>query len=157
MGLREVIRKQLTQGVTPRQLALTCSVAGGISICPILGVTTTLCLIAGWALRLNQPLLQAVNYLLYPAQIAMIPIFLKAGQWAFRSSVGIPISINPVEWVHEFRVSPQGFFVRYGWALAQGAAVWVVVAPLLSFISYWVLGRAFEHLAMRLAARSSKR
>ena len=34
-------------------------------------------------LRLNQPLIQAVNFLAYPLQLALLIPFLRAGEWLF--------------------------------------------------------------------------
>src|SRR6185369_3211353 len=56
------LRALLTQGVTPDQLAFTLAVGTACSLVPFLGFTTLLNLGVGLWLRLNQPILQTVNY-----------------------------------------------------------------------------------------------
>lgn len=53
---------QLRQGITPEKLALTIALGGLIAVFPILGSATILCGFAAVALRLNQPIIQLVNY-----------------------------------------------------------------------------------------------
>src|SRR5262249_32812333 len=75
----------LKQGITPEKLALT--VARGVTIgaFPVLGSTTILCGIASWALKLNIPAMQLVNYLVYPLQLALLIPFLRIGSSLFGS------------------------------------------------------------------------
>ena len=73
------IVQQLRQGITPQKIALTLALGGVLGIFPILGATTLLCGIAGVWLRLNQPIIQLVNYLVYPLQIALLIPFYRAG------------------------------------------------------------------------------
>lgn len=54
---------QLKQGATPEKLALTVALGFVLGVFPILGSATLLCGLAAWALRLNQPVIQIVNYL----------------------------------------------------------------------------------------------
>ncbi|MFP5305375.1 MAG: DUF2062 domain-containing protein, partial [Gammaproteobacteria bacterium] len=60
---------QLRQGITPEKIALTLALGAVLGIFPILGSTTLLCAVAGVWLRLNQPVIQIVNYFMYPLQI----------------------------------------------------------------------------------------
>eukprot|EP01034_Spumella_vulgaris_P003768 gene3768-4823_t len=57
---------QLRQGITPEKIALTAALGAVIAVFPILGSTTVLCGLVAWGLRLNQPIIQLVNYLCYP-------------------------------------------------------------------------------------------
>ena len=66
--VRRLLVEQLTQGVTPERIAFTIAFGAMLSVFPIFGVTTVLCAVAAWALRLNQPVIQLVNALLAPAR-----------------------------------------------------------------------------------------
>src|SRR5256885_328582 len=63
------ILAQLRQGITPEKIALTLALGAALGIFPILGASTLLCAIAGIWLRLNQPVIQLTNYLVYPLQL----------------------------------------------------------------------------------------
>ncbi len=60
----------LKQGLSPERLALSVGFGIMIGIFPMLGSTTFLCILVGFALGLNQPALQIVNHSMYPLQLA---------------------------------------------------------------------------------------
>ena len=69
------IVQQLTQGLSPEKIALTVAVGLTIAVNPIIGTTTILCFFAAWALRLNQPIIQAINWSSYAlAAAADLPV-----------------------------------------------------------------------------------
>ena len=65
-------------------IALCISVGLVLGLFPVFGVPTALCALAAVVLRLNMPALQAVNYLVYPLQIALFAPFIHVGDWLFR-------------------------------------------------------------------------
>lgn len=69
----------LRQGLTPRRLAFTLALGLAVGCCPILGVTTVVCVGLAFALRLNLPALEAANYAALPVQLAMIVPFARMG------------------------------------------------------------------------------
>ena len=77
------IVRQFRQSVTPEQIALTIALGLAIGVFPILGATTILCAIAAVVLRLNQPIIQLVNYVAYPAQLVTLIPFYRAGESLF--------------------------------------------------------------------------
>jgi uncharacterized protein (DUF2062 family) len=125
---------QLKQGITPRQVALTLSLGGVLGIFPILGATTVLCAIAAVWLRLNQPLIQLVNYLVYPLQLLLLIPFYRAGERLFGAEP-VPI-VNVPELVARFGEGPWQFILDYGKVGLYGIAVWALVAPALGALAY---------------------
>ena len=75
----------LKQGITPEKIALSVALGVTIGVFPALGTTTILCGIAAWALKLNIPAMQLVNYLVYPLQLALLIPFLQTGSKLFGS------------------------------------------------------------------------
>jgi hypothetical protein len=63
---------QLTQGLTPHKIALTVAIGSSIALFPILGTTTIICLLVGIVMKLNQPIIQAVNYACTPIHFPFI-------------------------------------------------------------------------------------
>jgi uncharacterized protein (DUF2062 family) len=117
---------QLKQGTSPDKLAWSVAVGFTISVFPILGATTPLGLLAGIVFRLNHVVLQVVNYLATPLQLAALPILSKIGESVF----GLPhISFNPVRLTNEFTTAPKLFLLTYGASGLAGIAIWAVLAP----------------------------
>jgi uncharacterized protein (DUF2062 family) len=128
--------RQLTQGVTPQKLALSLAVGSALALFPILGTTTTLCIVAGIALGLNQPVIQGVNLLCTVVYFPLIVAFVRLGDLiagSARSSLDIPRMIalfthHPREFLAQFGVT--ALHAMLGWALV--APFWVPAVYLLS-------------------------
>jgi uncharacterized protein (DUF2062 family) len=71
----------LSQGVSPRRLALTLALGFAIGCIPVIGIPTVLCATIALALRLNLPAIQAANYAAMPLQLALIVPFMRMGRW----------------------------------------------------------------------------
>jgi uncharacterized protein (DUF2062 family) len=123
------LRAQLRQGTSPAQLALALALGGVLGIFPVLGATTTLCVVAGVALRLNQPAIQIGNTLSYPLQLLLYVPFLRAGAWCFGTP---PVALTPAGIGAVIRRDPWGALAQYGAAHLQAVAVWAALAPLLA-------------------------
>src|SRR5215472_7734567 len=82
--LTRLVLALLSQGITPHKIALTLVLGVLFGVIPLIGTSTTLCALAALALGLNLPLIQLVNYLVYPLQILLLIPFVQAGQWLFR-------------------------------------------------------------------------
>ncbi len=120
------ILEQLRQGTTPEKLAWSIAAGATLSLFPILGATTVLCLIVGAFFRLNPITMQVANYTFGFLQLAAIPIFVRIGESVF----GLPrIDFNPVRLAAEFRADMGAFFVAYGRSGLAAIAVWAVFAP----------------------------
>ena len=144
---------QLRQGITPEKIALTLALGGVIGIFPILGATTFLCAVVGIWLRLNQPVIQLVNYLVYPLQIVLLIPFYRAGEHLFRADP-VPI-VNVPDLVARFGADPGRFLVDYGLVGLYGITVWLLVAPPLAALAYALLKPLLLRLrSSAVAARS---
>ena len=133
---QDLVLEQLKQGTDPRRLALAVVLGALLGIFPILGATTSLCLLCGAFLRLNQPLMQAVNFIFYPLQLVLFPVFLKAGTWVFG---GDSIEFDLVRLKNEFLQSIPVFMEKYAWMGLKGIGVWFVLALLILPIGVLVL------------------
>ena len=148
--LRLIIHTQLTQGVTPHQLALTLALGIGFGLFPLLGFTTPLCLIAALVFRLNQPFIQFINYLLTPVHLIMIPIFLRIGEYIIGAE---PISFSVTVMLNDLKEGPALFMEKYGMAAAYGILAWTLIAPVLSFMIYVISKPMFIRIRDRLAKK----
>jgi uncharacterized protein (DUF2062 family) len=143
------IVNQLRQGITPERIALTIALGLLLSIFPILGATTLLCGLAALLLRLNQPIIQLINYLAYPLQLLLLIPFYRAGETLFRQP-HIPLSI-PL-FLERIRIDFWLFLRDFGMIAMQGIVVWSLVAPLATTAIYFAIRPPLRALARKLAA-----
>ena len=140
------IRSQLQQGTSPDKVALTIALGLVLGVFPVLGTTTVLCAVVAARLRLNQPIIQLVNYLLYPVQlIAMIP-FYRAGESLFgrpHVSLTVPMLLDRV------RAGALGFVGDFGMIGLRGIAVWCLLAPPVALAVYVVARPGLRALGRR--------
>ena len=141
--IRTVVVQQIKRGATAHGLAMSCGFAFSLGIVPLLGTSTFLCLIFGHLFKLNHPLMQAVNYLIYPLQIIFIPIFLYVGETILQEP---HLSINPSELVQQFSADYRQFFSVFGMAGLHAALSWLLISPILGLICYAILRPVFKRL-----------
>ena len=144
-----VIVGQLKQGITPDKIALTIALGASLAIFPILGSTTLLCAATAVWLRLNQPVIQLVNYLAYPLQLILLIPFYRAGEW-----FGAPhLSLSIPQLVTRFTAGPLKFIADFGTIALGGIAVWFVIAPPLIALIYFALRHPLRLAAGRVSSR----
>jgi len=140
------ILEQLTQGLSPEKIALTVGVGLAIAVIPIVGVTTILSLLAAWALRLNQPIIQAINWSSYALQLLLIFPFIRLGEWIF----GAPrLSLSLEELLAMGKADPLGTISLLGATAAHAVVAWLAVVPLIVAIAYFGTRPLFRSLARR--------
>ncbi len=133
----EPITAQLKQGITPEKIALTIALGAVLGVFPILGSTMLLCgLVALW-LKLNQPIIQMVNYLAYPLQLILLLPLYRAGEALFRQP-HVPI-FSVTDLLVRFKAGPLQFMADYGLVALYGIAVWCLLAPLVAAVLYFSL------------------
>lgn len=148
--IRAPIVAQLKQGITPEKIALTLALGGLIGVFPLLGASTALCAVAAIWLRLNQPIIQLVNYLAYPLQLLLLLPFYRAGETLF-GQPHVPI-FSVVELIDRFRAGPLQFVADYGMVALYGITVWCLVAPPAIAIAYYTLRPVLSRLAGQVRA-----
>jgi len=126
---------QLTQGVTPEKIALTLALGLAGGLFPFLGFTTLLCFLLALAFRLNQPIIHAVNQLLWPAQLSLIAVYVKLGARIYGAQ---PLPFDPTEVTRVFWSSQREFWARFGLMGLHALTAWLLSAPLLVGVGYGV-------------------
>ena len=138
---------QLRQGITAEKIALTIALGFVLGVFPILGSTTILCGLAAVLLRLNQPIIQLVNYFAYPLQFALIIPIYRLGETLFRKE-HIPLSIPLI--FERFRADFGQFLKDFGMIAVQGVVVWCLLAPLAVGLLYYCVRPPVCALARRI-------
>jgi uncharacterized protein (DUF2062 family) len=145
--LKRLIHEQLVQGCTPEALALTFSLAIVMGIFPLLGVTTLILVGFGILFKLNQPLLQTINYSMTPVHLIMLPVFYSAGQ---KFSTAEAPSLDPRIFIKEFFNNIPLFISKYGKAGLLAILVWAIVAPFLGLLIYFFCRFSFVKIKKQL-------
>jgi len=142
----------LKMGLTPERLALTIVLGSVIGVLPILGSTTILCGIVAVALGLNLPVIQAVNYLVYPLQILMIIPFIRGGEWIFSSP---RLGMTASQIVAFVTNDPLGAIEALWWVTVQALVAWSIFALVASALVYPLLVPVLRRFAPAAEGRSS--
>jgi uncharacterized protein (DUF2062 family) len=126
----------LRQGVTPEKIALSIALGAALGVIPVLGWSTTLCALAAIVWRLNLPAIQIVNYLVYPAQIALLVPFFRWGEKLFRAP-HFPISVPQI---YELFHAGAWIAIKLLWTtIWHGIVVWGMFAPVFVGLLYVIL------------------
>lgn len=140
---------QLRQGITPQKIALTIALGFILGLFPMLGTTTALCVLVGLLLKLNQPIIQLVNWVAAPLQIPGIYLFVRAGEWLTRAP---PVSFSVGALLRAFKASPLDFLRRYGATGLRGVLAWCLIAPAIALLLYGASLPLLRRMGQRLAA-----
>ena len=139
---------QLRQGITPEKVALTIALGTVLGVFPILGSTMLLCALAAVVFRLNQPIIQLVNYVAYPLQLILIIPIYRVGETLFRRDHA-PLSIPLL--FERFRADLRQFLLDFGLIAIHGIVVWCLLAPVTALLIYYAIRPALRALARRTA------
>ena len=148
----EVLLAQLRQGITPQKIAFTIALGTVIAIFPIMGTTTTLCLLVGFWLRLNQPIIQLVNWVAWPLQIPGIYFFVRVGEWLTRTP---PVSFTITALLAAFKASPWQFLRQYGLTGLRAVLAWLLIAPAVALLLYGLSLPPLKRVGARLGREPS--
>jgi hypothetical protein len=126
----------LGQGITPHKVALTLVLGVLLGVMPVIGASTTLCLVAAFALGLNLPLIQLVNYLVYPLQIFLLIPFVQVGQRLF-GEPPLPFTLTDIKAMF-LAGFWQAMMQLWGYLL-HGLAAWLILGGLAGVLAYFAL------------------
>lgn len=134
-------------------MAATLATGVVCSLLPVLGATSLLNLGVGLACRMNQPVLQALNQILGPVQIAMIFVYVRLGEGLWGA---IPQSLSPSAIILAFsELSTRDFLAQFGWTGIHALTAWILTAPVLFLIVFLPLQPVFRRMpAMRRTAEA---
>ncbi len=150
--LIDPVARQLTQGVTPKKVALTIAVGSALALFPIMGTTTTLCALAGILLGLNQPIIQSVNGLCIFIYFPLIAAFVRLGEilaGTSHASLDVPLMASLL--MHH----PVLFLHQFGSTALHAVVGWAVVAPFWVPAVYLAALPPLRLAAVRLRAREA--
>jgi hypothetical protein len=126
----------LKQGITPQKIALAVVLGVLLGIAPVLGTTIVSCTVAALWLRLNLPLIQVVNNLVYPLQLLLLIPFVQAGQRLFRQP---PLPLSASQLVAMLEQDPWGSIASLWTYTWHGAVAWLLFSAVAGPLMYFLL------------------
>jgi len=133
--IKHAVRLQLRQGLSPAACSASIAASFTIGIFPIMGFSTLINTVVAFFFRLNQPVVQAFNWIVGPLKIALIFPFLRFGEWLFGAE---PFSLSLTEFSKIFFEDWLATTREFAWTFVHAIAGWLVVAPVIFCICYWV-------------------
>ncbi len=154
MGIRQYIQGKvvvpvtqlLRQGITPEKISLSIALGVVIGIFPVVGTTTLLCTVVAIVLRLNLPIIQLANWLVYPLQLLLIAPFFFAGAYLFGSE---PFTRDARELIFLFQSDLFNALILLWDILLHAVVVWLMVSPLVIFGVFIVLRPVLKKLLLK--------
>ena len=107
-----------------------------------------LCFVVGQVFRLSQVAMQSVNYLIFPLQIVLMPVFVKIGDSIFGVKT---VSLNPLTLRSEFSVmGPTLFLEKFGLAGLHAITAWALILPIPMILLAQILRPIFTRISERV-------
>ena len=119
----------LRQGMTPRRLALTLVLGFVVGCIPVVGLPTAVCAVIALTFRLNQPAIQAANYMAMPFQVGLMVPLVRLGSRLFPMTKlqGIDLSALTGSPLQLLTHSPR-LALQMGGLAGQAIFAWLVLA-----------------------------
>lgn len=135
----------LLAGLSPQKLTGSALLGISVGLIPVPGVSMALGAAAGAVLGLNHAAIQLANYAVYPAQLALLLPYLRAGEWLF-DAPELPLSVTQL--MDLLRAQPWSTLERFGGSLAHAVAAWALscaaAAPPLYAVMKPLLAKALR-------------
>jgi uncharacterized protein (DUF2062 family) len=145
----EPLKGFLEQGLTSKELALSIAFGVTLGTIPVLGVTTVLCALAAILLKLNLPVIQFANYLVYPLQILLLAPFYYVGELFFNVKQRIDIDVlRSMLTENTYKETITMLFDSTIYAVFA----WLLISPILLALIY----AALKPVLVRINSRSSR-
>lgn len=122
-------------GLSPRALLKTLCIGAAMGVLPLVWGTALLCLWLANRFRLNHLVLQSVNYLLYPLQLALLIPFCKLGL----ALVPWGPSISPDQLANLPHTGISNTFSLFLWLSFKALIAWLITVPPLALLIYLAL------------------
>ena len=132
----DLFRYIKTVSLSPGKRALSITIGFYLSLFPVTGLTTILCLLAIVIFKLNPFLVQGINILFMPIQVILMLPFLKAGRIMFFTEKELLPEISQVK-LSAFIRSDSLYYLFE--SIMGGVAVWSIVSVTTGFFLYRLL------------------
>jgi uncharacterized protein (DUF2062 family) len=144
--ITDPILKQLKQGVSPHKLAQSVAFGMVLGTLPVVGATTSLCVIAAAVFKLNHVAIQTINYVAYPIQFALLIPYFRLGEWIFGAE---PIALDIKMILQEFNVDFMIALKKYAMTALMGTVAWLLISPINYLVLYFSSLKVFQRFVRK--------
>lgn len=123
----------IKQGVTRRRISVGIALAMTISVFPIFFLPAMICLVTALLLRLNQPIMQTINYIAGPIQVLLFLPFMRLGEKVFGLD-RYPLTLEQLRNILELSFGQ--IILQLCLPIGRAMAGWLIVAPAIFMIGY---------------------
>ena len=117
-----------------------------------MGSTSLVCTLAGWFLKLNQPIIHLFKTFTYPLHLALILVYIRLGQMLN----GVPpINFSITQLLVRFKDDPAQFARDFGMAALYGIEAWAISAIFLIPLIYFITLPTLKKLIPRKSSGQS--
>src|SRR5262249_39182025 len=106
-----------------------------------------------WALRLNQPIIQTINWSSYALQLLLIFPFIRLGEWIFRAP---RMRLSLEQMVAFVKADPWGALVALSSTFGRATVAWMIVVPFVGALASFGIRPPLRALALRLQLAAAK-
>ena len=142
--LVQPILQLLTQGITPKKIALSLAFGIMLGVFPVLGTTSLLCLFAALVFRLNLAAVQLANFLVYPLWFALLIPFVRVGERLFGAP---PLAMTGTQMLALAHANLLHSVALLWLTALRAAAAWLLVGPAGIIVLYLILVPVIRRLA----------
>lgn len=151
--VKKVIHTELTKGLDARGGSRAIGSAFTFGIFPIIGFSTPLNTLSAFVFRLNQPIVQAINWVLGPLKLLLIFPFLRFGEWLFRAE---PFTLSLTEFSSIFFDDWLATTQEFAWTFVHVITGWLVLAPLIYLAVFSITRSVLANREVPLSADDSE-
>ncbi|MEM1222115.1 MAG: DUF2062 domain-containing protein [Verrucomicrobiota bacterium] len=134
---KQIIHSQLTKGLSPVDCRKAIATSLTIGVFPIMGCSTPINTLSAAVFRLNQPIVQAFNWVIGPVKIALIFPFLRLGEWLFQAD---PFTLSLTEFSERFFSDIGATSQEFAWTFVHAIAGWAICVPLI-YLSIFIISK----------------
>lgn len=144
MNMLSSIAGLLKGGMSCSKVTICLALGVVLGIFPVIGTTTLLCTLAAFVFRLNLPIIQLVNYAVYPLQLVLLAFFYGAGSRLFTGKSSLYAGSEMIELL---RTDLWGSLTAFWDLTLYAVSIWLFISPLLLFVLYGVLNPVVRKLS----------
>ncbi len=139
------IVRLMRQGLTRRRLSIGLALGATVAIFPVFFLPALACLALAALAGLNQPIMQAINYIAGPVQILLFLPFMRIGEYVF----GLQrYTLDIATLRHILTQEPSSVLAHLRVPIGHAMLGWLVMAPIVFILGYCLLYRVLWKLPM---------
>lgn len=141
--IRTIFVEAFKTGISAQKLAISVVIGTLLGIMPFFGASTALCAFIALYFRLNMPIIQVVNYVVYPLQLMLFIPFIRLGETIFGAN---PLPLDMVQ-IQELAQKGILILLEKIWLSNLYALVaWSLAGFLVGSVLYFCLFFVFKRL-----------